>query len=169
MTEQNQTTEQPAQDENQIMAERRQKLALMRQAGVAFPNDFVRDDFSADLHSRYDGLDKPQLEAEAITVSVAGRMMLKRVLGKASFATVQDGTGRIEFYISRDNIGEATYAAFKTWDMGDIIGARGTLMKTNTGEVSVLVSELRLLTKSLRPLPDKFHGLADQEQVYRQR
>ena len=169
MTEQNQTTEQPAQDENQIMAERRQKLALMRQAGVAFPNDFVRDDFSADLHSRYDGLDKPQLEAEAITVSVAGRMMLKRVMGKASFATVQDGTGRIQFYISRDNIGEATYAAFKTWDMGDIIGARGTLMKTNTGELSVLVSELRLLTKSLRPLPDKFHGLADQEQVYRQR
>ena len=169
MTEQNQTTEQPAQDENQIMAERRQKLALMRQAGVAFPNDFVRDDFSADLHSRYDGLDKPQLEAEAITVSVAGRMMLKRVMGKASFATVSDMSGRIQLFINNSDTGEVAHDAFKHYDLGDILGATGVLFKTKTGELSVRVTGLRLLTKALRPLPEKFHGLSDQEQKYRQR
>ncbi|SMC23849.1 lysyl-tRNA synthetase, class II [Andreprevotia lacus DSM 23236] len=157
------------QDENQIMAERRAKLKAIREAGIAFPNDFKREHLAADLHAKYGEVEKEELEAKAVTVSVAGRMMLKRVMGKASFATVQDTSGRIQFYISRDSVGEDVYASFKTWDMGDIIAARGTLMKTKTGELSVQVTELRLLTKSLRPLPDKFHGLADQEQKYRQR
>ncbi|AOX99349.1 lysine--tRNA ligase [Jeongeupia sp. USM3] len=157
------------QDENQIMAERRAKLGALRKQGPAFPNDFRRADVAGDLHARFDGVEKEDLEAQNVTVSVAGRMMLKRVMGKASFATVQDVSGRIQFYISRDSVGEEVYAAFKTWDMGDILGAVGTLMKTKTGELSVQVTELRLLTKSLRPLPDKFHGLADQEQKYRQR
>ena len=109
------------------------------------------------------------LEATPIEVSVAGRMMLKRVMGKASFATLQDATARIQLYVQRDAIGEEAYADFKRWDLGDIIGAVGTLMKTKTGELSVKVTQLRLLTKSLRPLPDKFHGMADQEQKYRQR
>ncbi|ASJ25327.1 lysine--tRNA ligase [Laribacter hongkongensis] len=163
-------TSQPAQDENQIMAERRQKLTEIRASkGVAFPNDFRRQHLAAPLHAQYDATDKEALEARPVEVVVAGRMMLKRVMGKASFATVQDSSGRIQFYISRDKVGEDVYADFKTWDMGDILGAKGTLMKTKTGELSVEVSELRLLSKSLRPLPDKFHGLADQEQKYRQR
>ena len=163
-------TSQPAQDENQIMAERRQKLTEIRASkGVAFPNDFRRQHLAAPLHAQYDAIDKEALEARPVEVVVAGRMMLKRVMGKASFATVQDSSGRIQFYISRDKVGEDVYADFKTWDMGDILGAKGTLMKTKTGELSVEVSELRLLSKSLRPLPDKFHGLADQEQKYRQR
>ncbi|MCG9097925.1 lysine--tRNA ligase [Laribacter hongkongensis] len=163
-------TSQPAQDENQIMAERRQKLTEIRASkGVAFPNDFRRQHLAAPLHAQYDATDKEALEAQPVEVVVAGRMMLKRVMGKASFATVQDSSGRIQFYISRDKVGEDVYADFKTWDMGDILGAKGTLMKTKTGELSVEVSELRLLSKSLRPLPDKFHGLADQEQKYRQR
>ena len=163
-------TSQPAQDENQIMAERRQKLTEIRTSkGVAFPNDFRRQHLAAPLHAQYDATDKEALEARPVEVVVAGRMMLKRVMGKASFATVQDSSGRIQFYISRDKVGEDVYADFKTWDMGDILGAKGILMKTKTGELSVEVSELRLLSKSLRPLPDKFHGLADQEQKYRQR
>ncbi len=163
-------TSQPAQDENQIMAERRQKLTEIRASkGVAFPNDFRRQHLAAPLHAQYDATDKEALEARPVEVVVAGRMMLKRVMGKASFATVQDSSGRIQFYISRDKVGEDVYADFKTWDMGDILGAKGILMKTKTGELSVEVSELRLLSKSLRPLPDKFHGLADQEQKYRQR
>lgn len=156
-------------DENQIVAERRAKLAEIRSQGVAFPNDFKREHMAADLHAQYGEIDKEPLEAQAITVAVAGRMMLKRVMGKASFATMQDGSGRLQFYISRESVGEAVYDSFKKWDLGDIISARGTLMKTKTNELSVHVTELRLLTKSLRPLPEKFHGLSDQEQKYRQR
>ncbi|AVY93078.1 MULTISPECIES: lysine--tRNA ligase [Microvirgula] len=169
MSEQDISSGQVAQDENQIMAERRQKLAEIRKHGIAFPNDFRRSHMAADLHARYGETDKEALEAEKVEVVVAGRMMLKRVMGKASFATVRDGSARIQFYISRDNIGDEVYAAFKTWDLGDILGARGILMKTRTGELSIEVTELRLLSKSIRPLPDKFHGLADQEQKYRQR
>ncbi|KAF0813292.1 Lysine--tRNA ligase [Andreprevotia sp. IGB-42] len=157
------------QDENQIMAERRAKLKAIREAGIAFPNDFKREHLAGDLHAKYGETEKEALEAQAVTVSVAGRMMLKRVMGKASFASVQDSSGRIQFYVSRDSVGEDVYAAFKKWDLGDIIAARGTLMKTKTGELSVQVTELRLLTKSLRPLPSDYYGLADQEQKYRQR
>ncbi len=159
----------PAADENKIIAERREKLAALRQQGVAFPNDFRPTHQAAALHEQFGETDQPALEAIPVEVAIAGRMMLKRVMGKASFATVQDGSGQIQFYITRDKVGEEVYAAFKHWDLGDIISARGVLFRTNKGELSVQVQELRLLSKSLRPLPDKFHGLADQEMKYRQR
>ncbi|MGJ7520128.1 lysine--tRNA ligase [Variovorax sp. LT1P1] len=168
------TSPAPAIDDNQLMAERREKLKALRaaQAGgkeVAFPNDFKPAHRAAALVAAHSETDAASLEAQAVVVSVAGRMMLKRVMGKASFATLQDSTGRIQLYVTRDALGEEAYAAFKHYDLGDILGAEGTLMKTKTGELSVKVSKLRLLTKSLRPLPDKFHGMADQEQKYRQR
>ena len=164
----------PAQDENSIIAERRAKLAALREQGPAFPNDFRPEHKAADLHAQYGELDNEQLEAQPIKVSVAGRMMLKRVMGKASFATLQDASGdkangRIQLYITNDNAGEETHTRFKHYDLGDILGAEGLLFKTKTGELSVKVTGLRLLTKSLRPLPDKFHGLHDQETKYRQR
>ena len=157
------------QDENQIIAERRARLAELRKAGAAFPNDFVREHLAADLHKTWRDKSNDELEPKNIAVSVAGRIMLKRVMGKASFATVQDMSGRIQLYVTRDGLGDAAYEAFKHYDLGDIVGAKGTLFKTKTGELSVKVAELRLLVKSLRPLPEKFHGLADQEQKYRQR
>mgnify|MGYP001005816679 FL=1 len=167
------------QDDNQLIAERREKLRALREAqagggAVAFPNNFKPAHKAAQLHLEYAQADNESLEATPVTVSVAGRMMLKRVMGKASFATIQDGSlgdvgGRIQLYVTRDALGEDLYAAFKHWDLGDIVGAEGTLMKTKTGELSIKVTSLRLLTKSLRPLPDKFHGMADQEQKYRQR
>ena len=166
-------------DENKLVTERREKLAALRAqhqaAGTAvFPNDFKPSHHAADLQQQYGALDNEALEPQAIAVALAGRMMLKRIMGKASFATLQDGSfgathGRIQLFISRDALGEAAYEAFKHSDLGDILGAEGTLFKTRTGELSVKVSRLRLLTKSLRPLPDKFHGMADQEQKYRQR
>ena len=157
------------QDENQIIAERRAKLAEWRQAGNAFPNTFRREHVAADLHRQYDDLTKEQLEEAPVAVKVAGRMMLKRVMGKASFATIQDMSGRIQLYISDDLTGTDVHAAFKHHDLGDILGAQGTLFKTKTNELSIRVTDLQLLTKSLRPLPEKFHGLSDQEQKYRQR
>jgi len=156
-------------DENQIIAERRAKLAELRRRGVAFPNDFPREHLAADLHKAWDEKSNEEIEPKAVKATIAGRMMLKRVMGKASFATAQDMSGRIQLYITRDAVGEAAYEAFKHYDLGDILGARGTLFKTKTGELSLKVTELRLLVKALRPLPEKFHGLADQEQKYRQR
>ena len=159
----------PSGDENQIIAERRAKLRALRERGQAYPNDFRRDALAAALHEANDAKTNEALEAAPVAVSVAGRMMLKRVMGKASFATLQDMSGRIQLYISNDALGEEAHEAFKHWDLGDIVGARGTLFKTRTGELSVRVTELRLLAKALRPLPEKFHGLTDQEQKYRQR
>jgi lysyl-tRNA synthetase, class II len=156
-------------DENQIITERRAKLAELRARGVAFPNDFRREHLASELHAAWGDKANEALEPKHVAVAVAGRMMLRRVMGKASFATVQDTSGRIQLYVTRDAVGEAVYEAFKHWDLGDIVGARGTVFKTKTGELSVKVAELRLLAKSLRPLPEKFHGLADQEQKYRQR
>ncbi len=156
-------------DENQIVAERRAKLSAIRQKGIAFPNDFERKHLAADLHAEFGALDNDALSADPKEVSVAGRMMLKRVMGKASFATLQDMSGKIQLYITNDKTGEETHAEFKHHDLGDILGAKGRLFRTRTGELSVEVTELRLLTKSLRPLPEKFHGLTDQEQKYRQR
>ncbi|MEF7614757.1 lysine--tRNA ligase [Aquincola sp. MAHUQ-54] len=165
-----QATSQPtASDDNKLIAERREKLAALRREGVAFPNDFKPGHHAAELQRRHGEESNETLEPQAIAVSVAGRLMLKRVMGKASFGTLQDATGRIQLFIARDNVGEAVYAAFKHWDLGDILGAEGTLFRTKTGELSVKVTTLRLLTKSLRPLPDKFHGMTDQEQKYRQR
>ncbi|MDX2218549.1 MAG: lysine--tRNA ligase [Burkholderiales bacterium] len=170
MTENNNAT--PPVDENQIIAERRAKLAKLRETspgGVAFPNDFRPRDLAHALHEAHGGKSKEDLEASPVTVCVSGRMMLKRVMGKASFATIQDRTGRIQLYINNDQTGAEVHEAFKHWDIGDILGAEGTLFKTKTGELTVQVSHLRLLSKSLRPLPEKFHGLTDMEQKYRMR
>ena len=158
-----------SQDENQLIALRREKLQQRRTQGTAYPNQFKRQHLAEQLLSQYDHLDKAELEAQSVQVKVAGRMMAKRIMGKASFTHIQDMSGRIQLYIQRDALPEGLYADFKTWDIGDIVGASGTLFKTNKGELSVQVTELVLLTKSLRPLPDKFHGLNDTEQRYRQR
>jgi len=159
----------PLQDENHVIAERREKLKAIREKGVAFPNDFKPEHFAAPLHVQFGDQENETLDTQAFVVKVAGRMMLKRVMVKASFATIQDKTGRVQLFISKDNIGEELYDSFKHWDLGDIVAAVGVIFKTKTGELSIKVSELRLLTKSLRPLPEKFHGLSDQETKYRQR
>ncbi len=157
------------QDENQIIAERRGKLAALRAAGQAYPNDFRRDALVGDLHARYGDEPNEILEPKGIVVSVAGRMMLKRVMGKACFATLQDMSGRIQLYVTVDGVGQEALDAFKHWDLGDIVAATGTLFRTRTGELSVKATKVRLLAKGLRPLPEKFHGMTDQEQRYRQR
>ena len=157
------------QDTNQIIAERRTKLAALRETGIAFPNDFRRNHLASDLHKKYGDQSNDTLEKDPISVEVAGRMILKRVMGKASFATIQDMSGHIQLYITNDITGESVHAAFKHFDLGDILGVHGTLFITKSGELTVRVKNLRLLTKSLRPLPEKFHGLTDQEQKYRQR
>ena len=159
-------------DENSIILERRSKLKEIREKRIAFPNNFQPDSYAKDLHLKHDKDDKEDL-GKSIEVIVAGRMVLKRVMGKASFATIQDTTGRIQLYVSRDLINSEKepelYADFKRWDLGDIVGAKGKLFKTKTNELTVEVSEFILLTKSLRPLPEKFNGLSDQEIKYRQR
>jgi lysyl-tRNA synthetase class 2 len=156
-------------EENKLIEERREKLKALRARGIAFPNDFRRKDLAFDLHEKYKAKTKEELEALKIEAAVAGRMVLKRVMGKASFATLQDQSGRIQLYISNDATGTETHDAFKHWDLGDIVGASGTLFRTKTGELTVQAGSLRLLAKSLRPLPEKFHGIADQEMKYRQR
>ena len=155
-------------DDNQLITERREKLAAIRRQGVAFPNDFKPTHQALNLQQQHADQDGEALEALAIAVKVAGRLRLKRVMGKASFGTLQDASGRIQLFVTKDVLGEEAYNAFKHWDLGDILGAEGTLFKTKTGELSVRVTSLRLLTKSLRPLPDKFLGMTDQEQKYRQ-
>src|SRR5476651_878076 len=157
-------------DLNNELKARREKLAALRETGNAFPNDFRRDSISDEIHAKYDSKENEELEDLGIEVTVGGRMMTRRIMGKASFVTLQDMGGRIQLYVSRDDLPEGVYnEQFKKWDLGDILGARGKLFKTKTGELSIHCSELRLLTKALRPLPDKFHGLADQETRYRQR
>ena len=164
------TSPTPPLDENKLIAERREKLAAIRaQGGVAFPNDFKPANRAADLVEKYGKLSNEELEPQAINVSVGGRMMLKRTMGKASFCSLQDATGRIQLRVAIDNVGEEVYSQFKHWDLGDILGAEGTLFITKTGELTIKVMKLRLLTKSLRPLPSDFYGMADQEQKYRQR
>ncbi len=168
-----------AQDENQLILERREKLKAIRQQqadgqGVAFPNDYQPSHKAADLFADYEAKTTEELAALNVQVKVAGRMMLKRVMGKASFCTLQDASfgstgGRIQIYVKGEDVGDETYAAFKHWDLGDIVAAEGTVFKTRTGELSIHASKVRLLTKSLRPMPDKFHGMADQEMKYRQR
>jgi lysyl-tRNA synthetase class 2 len=164
----------PPVDDNQLMAERREKLKALRAGGIAFPNDVKPGHRAEALFAQYDSKTKEELEPLAVKVNVAGRMMLKRVMGKASFATIQDASfgpshGRIQVYINNEGVGEELHNAFKHWDLGDIVAAEGTLFKTKTGELSIHATGLRLITKSLRPLPDKFHGVADQEVKYRQR
>ena len=156
------------QDDNSLIRERREKLAKLRASGRAFPNNFQRDALADELHAMYGKHGGEALDREPVRVKVAGRMMAKRVMGKASFAHIQDGSGRIQLFLQKDALGDV-YEDFKSWDIGDILGAEGLLFKTKTGELSVRVGQVRLLTKSLRPLPEKFHGLADTETRYRQR
>ncbi|MCA8996943.1 MAG: lysine--tRNA ligase, partial [Planctomycetaceae bacterium] len=156
-------------DENKLIAERRAKLAALRARDVVpFPNDFRRDALAAEIQAGYGELDAAALDAAAVRVRVAGRMMLRSVMGKASFARLQDSSGQIQVFLQKNTLGEI-YDAFKGWDIGDIVAVEGSLMRTRTGELSVKVESLRLLTKSLRPLPDKWHGLADIETRFRQR
>ena len=158
-------------DENHLIAERRAKLSTLRTQGIAFPNDFRRTDYAQDLQDAYADAGHwsgEALEGEGRRVALAGRLLAKRVMGKAAFAQIQDVSGRIQLFLQTTALGDA-YEAFKGWDVGDIIAATGTLMRTKTGELSIKADSLRLLTKSLRPLPDKWHGLSDVEQRYRQR
>ena len=156
-------------DENKLIALRRQKLAELRQRGNPYPTDFRRDALAAELHADHGGKDSAEVEAAPARVRVAGRMLAKRIMGKASFAKLRDQSGDIQLFVQKSALPEGGYDEFKNWDLGDTLGAQGTVFKTKTGELSVKVDELRLLTKSLRPLPEKFHGLADQETRYRQR
>lgn len=156
------------QDENKLIAERRAKLDKLREQGQAFPNDFRRDSLADDILTAYNQHDTAWFETNTINVKVSGRMMAKRIMGKASFTKIQDHSGQIQLFLQQASLGDA-YDAFKGWDVGDIVAAEGTLFKTKTGELSVKVSQLRLLVKSLRPLPDKWHGLSDHETRYRQR
>ncbi len=155
-------------DDNALIAERRAKLAALREAGGAFPNDFRRTALAGDLHVAFGSHSQEWFDAHPVPVRVAGRMMFKRVMGKASFAKLQDVSGQIQLYLQSDALA-GTYEAFKGWDVGDVVAAEGTLMRTRAGELSVKADAARLLTKSLRPLPDKWHGLADTETRYRQR
>jgi len=156
--------------DNKLIAERREKLKELRKQGNPFKNHFRPKDFAQEIIKQYDGLDKDSLEEKKIEVTIAGRIMLKRVMGKASFAHIQDTTGKIQIYVARDDLPEGVYnEQFKKWDIGDIVGLTGSLFKTKVGELSIKVSSIELITKSLRPLPEKFHGLADQEIRYRQR
>jgi len=156
-------------DENRLIAQRREKLNAIREQGNAFPNDFRRNVMNSELQAEYADWDVDQLKAEPRRVKIAGRLMTKRVMGKASFANIRDMSGDMQLYVARDELPEGVYPDFKTWDLGDIIAAEGTLFRTQKGELSVHVDSIRLLTKSLRPLPEKFHGLSDQETRYRQR
>ena len=158
-----------ATDENKLISERRTKLAELREQGEAYPNDFRRNALAAELHHTFENHDDAALRDEHVAVAVSGRMMIKRVMGKASFIKLQDRSGQIQVRVERDRLPDGVYAAFRKWDVGDIVAARGELMRTQTGELTVLADELRLLTKSLRPLPEKWHGLADTETRYRQR
>ncbi|MSR14344.1 MAG: lysine--tRNA ligase [Gammaproteobacteria bacterium] len=155
--------------EAQILDQRRAKLAALRARGQAYPNDFRRDSLASELHQRFATAKTEELAAQALRVTLAGRMMTRRVMGKAAFANLKDMSGVIQLYVKRDSLGEDLYSEFKQWDLGDILGATGVVFRTNAGELSIHVDGLRLLTKSLRPMPEKFHGLTDQEVRYRQR
>ncbi len=156
-------------DDNEIIRQRRAQLQELRERGNAYPNDFRRNILAQELHARYGDKDKEQLEVETEKFSLAGRMMSRRVMGKASFAHIQDMSGRIQLFIRRDDLAEDAYAQFRKWDIGDLIGVTGSVFRTKTGELSIQADSIRLLAKSLRPLPEKFHGLSDQEIRYRQR
>lgn len=164
------TPEQPQVDENELIRQRREKLDAWRQSTQAYPNTFKPEDLASELISKYGDTDKEALEEQAVGVAIAGRMMSRRIMGKASFAHVQDRSERVQVYVARDALPEGFYnEEFKKWDIGDIVAVKGVLFKTNKGELSIKVSHIELLVKSLRPLPDKFNGLKDKETSYRQR
>ncbi|NOQ36959.1 MAG: lysine--tRNA ligase, partial [Methylococcaceae bacterium] len=157
-------------DEQSQIKQRREKLTALREDSIAFPTDFRRDVVAGELLAKYGEKTKEELEEEPVRVKLAGRIMTRRIMGKASFAHIQDMSGKIQLYVTRDTLPEGFYnTQFKKWDIGDIVGAEGVLFKTKVGELSVRVDDIRLLTKALRPLPEKFHGIADQEIKYRQR
>lgn len=158
-----------SEEENEQIAQRRAKLAALREAGSAYPNDFHRDTLAEAIHEQHGADDTESLDQRGIRVKIAGRMMTRRLMGKAAFAHLQDMSGKIQIYVQRDALPEGIYGDFKKWDIGDILGAEGTVFKTKTGELSVRVDRLRLITKALRPLPEKYHGLVDQELRYRKR
>lgn len=169
MTDTNQLPENTELSLNEQMIERRNKLKMLREEGQAYPNQFKRDAYANDLLNAYQNDDNEALELLDRVFCVAGRMMTKRLMGKASFIHVQDMTGQIQVYLKKDDLPENVYEAFKHWDLGDIVGIQGKLFKTKTGELSIKANDIQLLSKSLRPLPDKFHGLVDVETRYRQR
>ncbi len=156
-------------DENTQMALRRAKLTAQRSVGIAFPNDFKPNTQASSLHARYGARSKEDLVGETTQYYFAGRVMLRRMMGKASFVTLQDHSGRLQIYVRESDLPTGQYAQFCDWDLGDILGVVGTVFKTNTGELSLYAKDVRLLTKAIRPMPDKFHGLSDQELRYRQR
>ena len=156
-------------NELDVLALRKKRLEEWRKSGDAYPNDFRRGNLADEVRSLHELKDKIELEKEKISVSVAGRVVLRRIMGKASFITLQDSSGRIQLYVRQDQIGLEAYEEFKRWDLGDIVGGVGYLMKTNKGELTVNIKEIRLLTKSLRPMPEKHKGLTDLEKRYRQR
>ena len=159
----------PIIDENHLISERRNKLQTIRSNSNAYPNNFTPTHNAADLHKLYDELDKEALEQAHVNVAIAGRMMLKRIMGKASFATIDDGHSRLQIYVSKEALGEENYSIFTHMDIGDILATTGYLFKTKTNELTIHIETVKLLSKNLRPLPEKFHGLTDQEQRYRQR
>ncbi len=178
MTEINNNLNDEIIDEAEVFAVRKEKLADLRTQGQAFPNGFRRNTFAADIFNKYSEQTKEELDASHQAsvqaknfspITVAGRIMLRRMMGKASFMHIQDMTGQIQLYVRQEDVSEAAYEQFKKWDLGDIVGASGFLFKTRTGELSIHVEKIDLLTKALRPLPDKFHGLSDVETRYRQR
>jgi len=156
-------------NDNELIAERRKKLESLRAKGCVYPNSFRRDSLAADLHAQHGEKDHDTLEKLGIRTRIAGRMMSRRIMGKAAFAHLQDMSGRIQVYVKRDKLDAGRYDDFRQWDLGDILGVEGTLFKTRTGELTVAARDIQLLAKSLRPLPEKFHGLTDQELRYRQR
>jgi lysyl-tRNA synthetase class 2 len=156
-------------DDNKLIDERREKLKALRERGNPYPNDFRPKDLARDLSARFGSKSKEELEKERPAASIAGRMMLKRVMGKVTFATLQDTSGRFQLYVSNDSTGADAHEAFKHWDLGDIVAAEGTVFRTNKGELTINAKSIRLLAKAIRPLPEKFHGLADHEMRYRQR
>ncbi|MBT8443795.1 MAG: lysine--tRNA ligase, partial [Gammaproteobacteria bacterium] len=156
-------------EDHRLVAERRAKLDALREAGFAYPNDRRRNALAGQIVTTFEHHTSEHLDEEAVEVMIAGRLMAKRVMGKASFAKLQDRSGQVQIFVQRDVVSTDVYQSFKKWDLGDIIWVRGTLFRTKTGEITVKVAEIELLTKSLRPLPEKFHGLSDQEIRYRQR
>ena len=159
-----------SQDEQQQIKQRREKLQALREEGIAFPTDFRRNVIAGEILAEYGEKTQEELESQPVRVKVAGRMMTRRIMGKASFCHIQDMSGKIQLYVTRDALPEGFYnQQFKKWDIGDIVGAEGVLFRTRTGELSIKVDDIRLLTKALRPLPEKYHGIADQEIKYRQR
>jgi lysyl-tRNA synthetase class 2 len=169
MSEINETVEATEESVNEQVQQRRNKLAKMRAAGQAYPNKFRRDSLALELHEAHESKTKEELEAENIPVKIAGRLMTCRLMGKASFIHLQDMTGQIQVYLRKNDLPEGVFDTFKTWDLGDILGISGIVFKTKTGELSVKTQSIELLTKSLRPLPEKYHGLSDVETCYRQR